>query len=108
MGAAVAKAHQALEDTAGAPGTPAEARLAVAAHALLQWDCSPDAGIWDAEAACTKRSLLSAVDEILHLKEIHAFPMASPARHRMDTALGVAMSRLMDEFLLLRITFSLL
>ncbi|CAD6228640.1 unnamed protein product [Miscanthus lutarioriparius] len=103
MGAAVAKAHQALEDTAGAPGTPAEARLAVAAHALLQWYCSPDAGIWDAEAACTKRSLLSAVDEILHLKEIHAFPMASPARRRMDTALGVAMSRLMDEFLVLRV-----
>ncbi|KAG0540619.1 hypothetical protein BDA96_03G424400 [Sorghum bicolor] len=29
--------------------------------------------------------------------------MASPARRRMDSALGVAMSRLMDEFLLLRV-----
>ncbi|RCV28640.1 hypothetical protein SETIT_5G419400v2 [Setaria italica] len=102
MGAAVAKA---LEYTADAPGTLAEARLAVAAHAVLQWDRSPDAdaGIWDAEATCASRSLLSAVDEILHLKEIHAFPMASSARRRMDTALGVAMSRLMDEFLLLRV-----
>jgi len=102
VGAAVAKS-QALEDTAGATGTPAEVRLAVAAHALLHWDCSPDAGVWDADAACTNRSLLSAVDEILHLKEIHAFPMASPARSRMDSALSVAMSRLMDEFLLLRV-----
>ncbi|OEL33643.1 Exocyst complex component EXO70A1 [Dichanthelium oligosanthes] len=103
MGAAVAKALQGIADT---PGTPAEARLAVAAHAVLQWDRSPDtdgAGIWDAEAMCGSRSLISAVDEILHLKETRAFPMASPACRRMDGALGVAMSRLMDEFLLLRV-----
>ncbi|CAL4946068.1 unnamed protein product [Urochloa decumbens] len=98
MGAAVAKAK---EDIAAAPGTLAEARLAVAAHAVLHWDRS--AGGWDAEATCDNRSLLSAVDEILDLKETHAFPMASPARRRMDGALGVAMSRLMDEFLLLRV-----
>ncbi|XP_062207822.1 exocyst complex component EXO70A1-like [Phragmites australis] len=105
MGASVAKA---IEDFSDAPQTLAEARLAVAAHAVLQWDCSPDAGtgttgVWDAEATCTNRDLLSAVDEILHLKEINAFPMTSPARRRMDSALGVAMSRLMDEFLLLRV-----
>ncbi|PAN26994.1 hypothetical protein PAHAL_5G052600 [Panicum hallii] len=99
MGAAVAKA---LEVIADAPGTLAEARLAVAAHAVLR---SPgaDADIWDAEATCVNRSLLSAVDEILQLKETHAFPTASPARRRMDGALGVAMSRLIDEFLLLRV-----
>lgn len=103
MGAAVAKALEAIADT---PGTLAEARLAVAAQAVLQRDRSLDAdadGIWDAEATCASQSLLSAVDEILHLKEIHAFPMASPARRSMDTVLGVAMSRLMDEFLLLRV-----
>ncbi|CAL4959903.1 unnamed protein product [Urochloa decumbens] len=103
MGAAVAKA---LDGIADAPATLAEARLAVAAHAVLQWDSSPAAdavGVWDADAACANRSLLSAVDEILDLKETHAFPMASPARRRMDGALGVAMSRLMDEFLLLRV-----
>ena len=99
MGAAVAKA---LEGIADAPGTLAEARLAVAANAVLR---SPgaDAVIWDAEATCVNRSLLSAIDEILQLKETHAFPTASPARRRMDGALGVAMSRLMDEFLLLRV-----
>ncbi|CAL4972587.1 unnamed protein product [Urochloa decumbens] len=103
MGAAVAKA---LDGIADAPATLAEARLAVAAHAVLQWDSSPAAdavGVWDADAACANRSLLSAVDEILDLKETHAFPMASPARRRMDGALGVAMSRLMDELLLLRV-----
>ena len=99
MGAAVAKA---LEGIADAPGTLAEARLAVAAHAVLR---SPDADadIWDAEATCVNRSLLSAIDEILQLKETAAFPTASPARRRMDGALAVAMSRLMDEFLLLRV-----
>ena len=99
MGAAVAKA---LDGIADAPGTLAEARLAVAANAVLR---SPgaDAVIWDAEATCVNRSLLSAIDEILQLKETHAFPTASPARRRMDGALGVAMSRLMDEFLLLRV-----
>ncbi|RLN22871.1 exocyst complex component EXO70A1-like [Panicum miliaceum] len=93
MGAAVAKA---LEGIADAPGTLAEARLAVAAHAVLR---SPDADadIWDAEATCVNRSLLSAVDEILQLKENNAFPVACPARRRMDGALGVAMSRLMDD-----------
>ncbi|CAO2167417.1 unnamed protein product [Urochloa humidicola] len=102
---AVAKALQGIADAWG-PGTVAEARLAVAAHAVLHWDRSPDAddaGVWDAEATCANRGLLTAVDEILHLKETHAFPMASPARRRMDAALGVAMSRLMDEFLLLRV-----
>ena len=99
MGAAVAKA---LEGIADAPGTLAEARLAVAANAVLR---SPgaDAVIWDAEATCVNRSLLSAIDEILQLKETAAFPTASPARRRMDGALAVAMSRLMDEFLLLRV-----
>nr|CAB3479167.1 unnamed protein product [Digitaria exilis] len=83
MGAAVAKA---IEDT---PGTLAETRLAIA---VLQW-----------EATCTSTNLLSAVDEILRLKETQAFPMSSPARRRMDSALGVAMSRLMEEFLILRV-----
>ncbi|WVZ67768.1 hypothetical protein U9M48_016808 [Paspalum notatum var. saurae] len=100
MGAAVAKA---LGDIANAPEATAEARLAVAARAVLRWDCASDAGIWDAEAVCTNRSFLSAVDEILQLTETHAFPMVSPARRRMDSVLGVAMSRLMDEFLLLRV-----
>lgn len=101
MGAAAAKAIEDIDDT---PGMQAEARLAVATHAVLHWNRftgadNDDAGIWDAEAT----SLLSAVDEILGLKETQAFPMASPARRRMDSALGVAMSRLMDEFLSLRV-----
>ncbi|KAL6840017.1 hypothetical protein ACP4OV_029827 [Aristida adscensionis] len=99
MGAVVGKA---VEDFAGAP-----VRLAVAEHAVLRWSGSSgaDAGVWDVDAAatCSGRSFLSAIDEILLLKETQAFAMVSPARRRTETALGVAMSRLMEEFLRLRV-----
>ncbi|TVU36141.1 hypothetical protein EJB05_18058, partial [Eragrostis curvula] len=102
MGAAATKA---VDELADAPKPQAELRLAVAEQFLLQWRPSrrADTGIWDAEAVCVNRGLLSALDDIVHLKEIQAFPMASPARTRMDSALAVAMSRLMEEFLLLRV-----
>lgn len=104
MGAAAGKAAQ---DFAAAPETQAEHRLSIAEHVVLEWhrarSSGPDASIWDADATCTNKSLLTAVDEILLLAEINAFPMVSAARRRMDTALGVAMSCLVEEFLRLRV-----
>uniref|UniRef100_A0ACD5W2A8 Uncharacterized protein n=1 Tax=Avena sativa TaxID=4498 RepID=A0ACD5W2A8_AVESA len=60
-------------------------------------------GIWDAQATCTNGSLLAAVDEIIFLKETHAFPMSSAAGRRMEGVLRAAMSRLMEELLSLRV-----
>lgn len=102
MGAVAGKA---VEGFAAAPKTQAEARLAIAGHVILQWNRSPgaDTGIWDAEATYTNRSLLAAVDEILHLAETQPFPAVSAARRRLDSALGVAMSRMVEEFLRLRV-----
>uniref|UniRef100_J3L6W4 Exocyst subunit Exo70 family protein n=1 Tax=Oryza brachyantha TaxID=4533 RepID=J3L6W4_ORYBR len=103
MGAA-AGAGKAVGDIAAASSkTQAERRLAVAEQAILGWRraCSP--GVWDSDATCTNESLLSAVDEIILLAEIHAFPMASAARRSMEGALGVAVSCLVGEFLRLRV-----
>uniref|UniRef100_A0A0D9V974 Exocyst subunit Exo70 family protein n=1 Tax=Leersia perrieri TaxID=77586 RepID=A0A0D9V974_9ORYZ len=60
-------------------------------------------GIWDSDATCTNESLLSAVDEILLLAEIRAFPMASHARRTMEGALVVATSCLVEEFRRVRV-----
>ncbi|KAL6840358.1 hypothetical protein ACP4OV_030168 [Aristida adscensionis] len=112
MGAAVGKA---VEDFAGgAPRTQAAAgpaaalaRLAVAENAILQWNRSPgaDSGIWDADANCTNRGLLNAVDEVLRLAEEDPFPAsAASARRRLDGAVGVAASRMVEEeFLRVRV-----
>uniref|UniRef100_A0A0E0JSF1 Exocyst subunit Exo70 family protein n=1 Tax=Oryza punctata TaxID=4537 RepID=A0A0E0JSF1_ORYPU len=93
MGAAAGKA------------APAKDRLAIAENTVLQWNRCPDAdtGIWDAAAACTNERLLDAVDEILDLAEAQPFPAASAAAARLDSALRVAMLRMMDEFLRLRV-----
>ncbi|KAF0916388.1 hypothetical protein E2562_007489 [Oryza meyeriana var. granulata] len=97
MGATVGKAVPAEGDY--------EARFAYAENAVLQWNRSPgiDTGIWDAAAAYTNKHLLYAVDEILDLAESRPFPPASAAARRLDNALRVAMSRMMDEFLRLRV-----
>lgn len=103
MGAAAAKA--AVAEFTDGSRKQSELRLAVAEQFMLRWRPSAGAGtgIWDAEAVCINRGLLSALDDIVLLKEIHAFPMASSARSLMNTVLGAAMSRLMEEFLLLRV-----
>lgn len=106
MGAAAGKA---AEDVAAASTmTRAEYRLAVAEQVILGWHCARSsgadlAGVWDSDATCTNESLLSAVDEVLLLAEIHAFPMASAARRSMQDALDVAVSCLMEEFLRLKV-----
>uniref|UniRef100_A0A0D9V975 Exocyst subunit Exo70 family protein n=1 Tax=Leersia perrieri TaxID=77586 RepID=A0A0D9V975_9ORYZ len=84
---------------------PAETRLAVAEQAILQWNRCPgaDTGIWDASAACTNKRLLYAVDEILDLAESNPFPASSAFAARLDNAVRLAMSRMMDEFLRLRV-----
>ncbi|XP_006645189.2 exocyst complex component EXO70A1-like [Oryza brachyantha] len=98
MGAAPGKA-------APAAAADYKARFANAEHVILQWNRSPlsDTGIWDAAAACTNERLLDAVDEILDLAEAQPFPASSADAARLDGALGVAMSRMMDEFLRLRV-----
>ncbi|XP_062207821.1 exocyst complex component EXO70A1-like [Phragmites australis] len=103
MGAAVGKA---AEDFAGAPKTQATARLDLAEHAILQWNRSPgaDSGIWDAEANYTNKGLLSAVDDVLLLVEEDPFPTAaSSARRRLDSVVGVAMARMVEEFLRVKV-----
>ncbi|TVU36138.1 hypothetical protein EJB05_18054, partial [Eragrostis curvula] len=104
MGAAVGKAS---EDLAGTPKTQAAARLACAEHALLQWNRSPgaDSGIWDADAKYTNRGLLSAVDEVIILAEEDPFPVAdsSADRRRLDSAVAVAVSRMVEEFMRVRV-----
>ncbi|VAI85037.1 unnamed protein product [Triticum turgidum subsp. durum] len=108
MGAAAGKA---VEDQASAGGatTRAEDRMAVAERVILELERrrssgdGSDVGIWDAQATCTNSGLLAAVDEIVFLKEMHAFPTASAAGRRMDGALRAAMSCLMEEFLSLRV-----
>ncbi|KAF0916392.1 hypothetical protein E2562_007493 [Oryza meyeriana var. granulata] len=105
MGAAAGKA---VADVAAASKTRAEYRLAVAEHVILGWHCARSsgadfAGIWDSDATCTNESLLSAVDEIILLAEIHAFPMASAARRSMEDALDIAMTCLIEGFLRLRV-----
>ncbi|XP_062228962.1 exocyst complex component EXO70A1-like [Phragmites australis] len=103
MGATVGKAAEAF---ASAPKTQAAVRLAVAERAILQWNRSPgaDSGIWDAEANCTNKGLLAAIDEVLLLAEDDPFPAAaSSARRRLDSAVGVATSRMVEEFLRVRV-----
>ncbi|RCV28642.1 hypothetical protein SETIT_5G419600v2 [Setaria italica] len=106
MGAAVGRPAFGL---AVAPRTThAEERLAVAEHALLQWARSPgaDTGVWDADASYTNRGLLAAVDDVLLLAEEDPFPLhpaASPARRRLDSAVGAAASRMVEEFQRVRV-----
>jgi len=104
MGAAVGKPAFGLAD---APRTHAEERLAVAEHALLQWTRSPgaDSGVWDADASYTNRGLLAAVDDVLLLAEEDPFPLpgASSARRRLGSAVGAAASRMVEEFLRVRV-----
>jgi len=106
MGAAVGKPAFGV---AVSPKTQAEARLALAEHALLQWTRSPgaDSGIWDADASCTNRGLLAAVDEVLLLAAEDPFPLPAPtaasARRRLDSAVGAAASRMVEEFLRVRV-----
>nr|CAB3479168.1 unnamed protein product [Digitaria exilis] len=105
MGAAVGKPAFGL--VVAPRTTHAEERLAVAEHALLQWTRCPgaDAGVWDADASYTNRGLLAAVDEVLLLAAEDPFPHpeASSARHRLDVAVGAAASRMMEEFLRVRV-----
>jgi hypothetical protein len=107
MGAAVGKATEDLASSAGP--TRAEDRLAVAERVLGEFERrrmsggGTSVGIWDAQATCTNGALLAAVDEIIFLKETHAFPMASAAGRRMEAVLRAAMSRLMEELLSLRV-----
>lgn len=104
MGAAVGKPAFGV---AVAPKTQAEERLALAEHALLQWTRSPgaDSGIWDAGASYTNRGLLAAVDEVLLLAAENPFPLpeAASARRRLDSAVGAAASRMVEEFLRVRV-----
>ncbi|PUZ53413.1 hypothetical protein GQ55_5G051000 [Panicum hallii var. hallii] len=104
MGAAVGKPAFGLTV---APRTHAEERLAVAEHALLQWTRSPgaDSGVWDADASYTNRGLLAAVDDVLLLAEEDPFPLpgASSARRRLDSAVGAAALRMVEEFLRVRV-----
>ncbi|XP_047095382.1 exocyst complex component EXO70B2-like [Lolium rigidum] len=107
MGAAAGKDVGDFTSSAGT--TRAEDRLAVAEHVIVEFGrrrMSGDRntlGIWDAQATCTNKSLLAAVDEIVFLKEMQAFPMATAAGRRMDGALRAAMSHLMEELLSLRV-----
>ncbi|CAO1942702.1 unnamed protein product [Urochloa humidicola] len=108
MGAAVGKPAFGL---AVAPRTAhAEERLAVAEHALLQWARSPgaDAGVWDADASRTNKALLAAVDDVLLLAEEDPFPLlllpgASSPRLRLEAAVAAATSRMVEEFLRVRV-----
>ncbi|CAL4946064.1 unnamed protein product [Urochloa decumbens] len=109
MGAAVGKPAFGL---AVAPRTAAHAeeRLAAAEHALLQWARSPgaDAGVWDADASRTNRALLAAVDDVLLLAEEDPFPLlllpgAASPRRRLDDAVAAAASRMVEEFLRVRV-----
>jgi exocyst complex component 7 len=105
MGAAVGKAAEGL---AGAPETRAAARLAFAEHAILQWNRSAvdGTGIWDADANYTNRGLLAVVDEVLLLAEEDPFPAAaaaSSARRHLDGAVAAAVSRIVEEFLRVRV-----
>ncbi|XP_066310521.1 exocyst complex component EXO70A1-like [Miscanthus floridulus] len=104
MGAAVGKPAFGV---AVAPKTQAEERLALAEHALLQWTRCPgaDSGIWDADASYTNRGLLAAVDEVLLLAAEGPFPLpaAASARRRLDSAVGAAASRMVEEFLRVRV-----
>ncbi|CAO2182005.1 unnamed protein product [Urochloa humidicola] len=110
MGAAVGK--PAAFGLAVSPRTAAHAeeRLAAAEHALLQWARSPgaDAGVWDADASRTNRALLAAVDDVLLLAEEDPFPLlllpgASSPRRRLEDAVAAAASRLVEEFLRVRV-----
>ncbi|KAM0917830.1 hypothetical protein ACQ4PT_009253 [Festuca glaucescens] len=107
MGAAAGKAVGDLASSAGT--TRAEDRLAVAEHVIVEFGrrrMSGDGnnlGIWDAQATCANKSVLAAIDEIVFLKEMQAFPMATAAGRRMDGALRAAMSHLMEEPLSLRV-----
>jgi hypothetical protein len=88
--------------------THAEERLTVAEHVLLQWARSPgaDTGVWDADVSYTNRGLLAVVDDVLLLAEEEPFPLhlaASPARRRLDSAVGAATSRMVEEFLHVRV-----
>jgi hypothetical protein len=103
-------AGKAVEDLVSSGGTTqAEDRLTVAERVIVEFKyrrmsgSGTSRGIWDAQATCTNRSLLAAVNEIIFLKETHAFPMASIAGHRMDSVLRAAMTHLMKELLSLRI-----
>ncbi|CAO2196543.1 unnamed protein product [Urochloa humidicola] len=109
MGAAVGKPAIGL---AVAPRTAAHAeeRLAAAEHALLQWARSPgaDAGVWDADASRTNKALLAAVDDVLLLVEEDPFPLlllpgASSPRLRLEAAVAAATSRMVEEFLRVRV-----
>ncbi|CAL4959899.1 unnamed protein product [Urochloa decumbens] len=109
MGAAVGKPAFGL---AVAPRTAAHAeeRLAAAEHALLQWARSPgaDAGVWDADASRTNRALLAAVDDVLLLAEEDPFPLlllpgAASPRRRLEDAVAAAASRMLEEFLRVRV-----
>ncbi|KAM3188973.1 hypothetical protein ACQJBY_067740 [Aegilops geniculata] len=106
MGAAAGKA---VEGSASAGTARAEDRLAVAERVVFDLDCrrssydGTNVGIWDAQATCTNKGLLAAIDEIVFLKETHAFPTASTAGRRMDGALRAAMSHLMEEVVKLRV-----
>nr|CAB3475151.1 unnamed protein product [Digitaria exilis] len=102
MGAAVGKPAFGL--VVAPRTTHAEERLAVAEHALLQWTRCPgaDAGVWDADASYTNRGLLAAVDEVLLLAAEDPFPHP-PARLRLDVAVGAAASRMVEEFLRVRV-----
>ncbi|CAO2167418.1 unnamed protein product [Urochloa humidicola] len=108
MGAAVGKPAFGL---AVAPRTAhAEERLAAAEHALLQWARSPgaDAGVWDVDASRTNRALLAAVDDVLLLAEEDPFPLlllpsASSPRLRLEAAVAAAASRMVEEFLRVRV-----
>ncbi|KAK3162768.1 hypothetical protein QOZ80_1BG0093490 [Eleusine coracana subsp. coracana] len=100
MGAAVGKAAADFDGAA--------ARLAFAEHTMLQWNRSPDAdsGIWDADGNFTKKGkgLLAAVDEVLLLAEEEPLPaVESSARRQLDSAVAVAMSRMVEEFVRVRV-----
>jgi hypothetical protein len=59
-------------------------------------------GVWDADASYTNRGLLAAVDDVLLLAEEDSFPLhpaASPARRLLDSTVGTAASRMVEEFL---------
>ncbi|KAK3162764.1 hypothetical protein QOZ80_1BG0093440 [Eleusine coracana subsp. coracana] len=91
----------AAEDLGGAAEMQAAARLASAEHAILQRN---PIGIWDADGNCNNRVLLAAVDEVLLLADEDPFPeAASSARRQLDTAVAAAVSRMVDEFLRVRV-----